>query len=72
MAAEMLQAWLLAPPAPPKVRWRYRIDWQDAEVGTVTFDCLASPANESEALEFNEWIPTGSDSWVRLERLIAP
>jgi transcriptional regulator with XRE-family HTH domain len=52
-----------AQPAKPKIRWSYRVQWNDPHAGEMTFHCFASSANESDGLAFHDWIPVDSASW---------
>jgi transcriptional regulator with XRE-family HTH domain len=69
--ARLLRLFEERPPAKAKMRWTYRVIWQDPEAGKMTFRCFASSANEWDGLAFHDWIPTDAGSWTALERLDA-
>ena len=67
--ARFLGIWETTPAHQPKVRFRYPIVWQDAEVGEIRMSAVAHPANEASYLVLNDWIPVDAESWERLEQV---
>lgn len=68
--ARLFELWEKAPPLPSKVRWHYRVVWNDPVVGEMHFLAVVSTASEPAGLAFNDWQPTDSSSWQRIESLL--
>lgn len=67
--ARFARLWQEVPPRVPELRWHYPVVWDDPVAGRMTFDCVASSANERDGWAFNDWIPVGPESWSALQRL---
>ena len=67
--ARLLRLFEERPPAKPKVRWTYRVVWQDPHAGRMTFQCFASSANEWDGLAFHDWIPSEEGSFAALQAI---
>lgn len=68
--AKLVNVWAATPARTPKVRWSYRIDWEDEHAGVMHFLALVSTASEPDALSFNDWYPLDAASWVNLSKLL--
>lgn len=66
-----LKLWEEVPARTPELRWHYPVVWEQPGVGTMSFDCLVSSANERDGWSFNDWVPFGANSWAALERMRA-
>lgn len=67
--ARLAQIWMSTPARDAKVRWHYRIDWQDAGGCVMQFQAIVGTASEPEGLSFNDWIPMDAKSWDTLEQI---
>jgi hypothetical protein len=56
-------------PAKAKVRWGYRVLWDEPDVGDLEFQCIITEANEPRGHTFNDWIPANAETWQRLDVL---
>lgn len=65
-----LEIWRSAPPYGGKTRWTYPVVWEEPGVGRMRFTAVVSPANESDGLAFNDWMPADAESWEGLGRLM--
>ena len=63
----LIQLWATTPAREAKVRWDYRVVWNDPELGEMRLMSLVSMASAPDALAFNDWIPVDADSWRVLE-----
>lgn len=68
----LLSIWQNAPDTSiAKIRWTYRVVWDDDEAGRLQFRSVVSPGNESDGISFNDWIPLDDASWRALEAIRA-
>jgi len=54
-----------------KIRWSYPVVWKDPVAGIIRFECLVTVASHAESINFNDWIPLGSESWAAMERVLS-
>ncbi len=54
-----------------KVRWSYPVVWDDPTIGPLRFHCLCTCANEEDGIDFHDWIPVDSETWVALTSVAA-
>jgi hypothetical protein len=69
--ARMAQVWAATPARSAKVRWGYRVDWEEPGLGLMRFQAMVGTASEPGALSFNDWIPLDAASWTVLEAVKA-
>lgn len=69
--ARLVEVWASTPARDAKVRWDYRVVWQDPEYGVMRFHALVGTASEPAGLAFNDWIPVNAESWSVLEQVKA-
>lgn len=69
---QLQEIWDSTPSTPwdQKIRWSYPVVWKDPGAGEIRFECLVTVASHAESINFNDWIPLGSESWLALDRLI--
>ncbi len=68
--ARFLDIWQRTPGQPDaKLRWSYRMDWNEPGIGLMRFHGFVSSANEPDGLSFNDWIPLDAATWERLALL---
>lgn len=65
----LLDLWDRVPPAIPKVRWFYPVDWEHPAVGEMHFHVSVAMADEPGGLMFHDWIPASAETWTRLNSL---
>jgi len=70
--AQLQEVWDRTPSTPwdHKIRWSYPVVWRDPLAGVIRFECVVTVASHAESINFNDWIPLGSESWVALERVM--
>ena len=66
----LLEAWTRAEPSPARVRLTYRVIWNHATHGRMSFHCVMGTASEHEGLTFNDWIPVNAETWTALHGLM--
>jgi transcriptional regulator with XRE-family HTH domain len=64
--ARLLKIWAETEPRESKVRSAYPIVWEDPEFGVMRFRGVITNASYTDALSFNDWIPTDAESWHAL------
>lgn len=69
---QLAEVWERTPATPwdHKIRWSYPVLWKDPVAGIIRFECVVTVASHAESINFNDWIPLGSESWLALERLM--
>ena len=68
--AKLMRLWDGASPTwERKMRWSYRIVWDEPGIGVLRFECLATVAHHGDATHFNDWIPTDAPTWLALGEL---
>ena len=69
LVQRFFELWDVTPPRTPKVRWNFRVDWEDPEAGLMRFQVFVSAGNERDGLGFLDWIPLDAATWQALEAL---
>lgn len=67
LLATLYRAWESTPARPDKSRWAYRVVWREPGFGEMRFVSLVTPASETEAWAFNDWVPADAGSHAALD-----
>ncbi len=71
LVGRMIDLWASAPAVELRVRWNYRLTWNDPAVGEMRFHGIESTASEPEGLFFEDWHPLDAETWEALEQVKA-
>jgi transcriptional regulator with XRE-family HTH domain len=66
---KFLALWFAAEPRAEKYRWWYPIVWQRSTGEVLRFEVVVNPADSSNSVAFNDWIPVDGATAACLERL---
>lgn len=69
VVTELGELWAKAQPRPYRVRGFFPVRWRDQDAGDMEFEIFFNTASEPLGLAFQDWIPTDSSTWERLETI---
>jgi transcriptional regulator with XRE-family HTH domain len=66
-----LALWVTVPARHEKYRWWYPIVWQRGDGVVFRFQVLVNPADRSNLVAFNDWMPADGATWEALAAMVA-